>query len=538
MVFSKKSLGILVVLLTALTVLFNLVTLAVPQLIGYYQTSNGVVEYFSSNDPSFVIKSYLNGSAKPALISVFVNLPSNITLLEENFTQSLKIPFSKLKPYMKHWLSWAKKVNTSLLIIVSYFNGSNVYSSAEEVEYSPSWIINNKGIQVVAKVNVIGKMIPINWTIVKQKFEKLRNELLKHESKDPEPNVYIVNVTTQNVSLPTIYFPYSKYKYIPDFTEKVINNISIPVAWVGISNGELQNSNFVDVWLLSNATGSVSWYAISNTTNYGGLYIGPSFTADVNWYGIGVHEYEYQLKELSNPYLYAYYNATIAEAQYTVWEISYSRDAFIEMPVSNITVLEVLWATPDESGASGGAIETSGTVEIYVNGVLNAALNIGNGTINFYFDYMQSENNISVYAYTWIGWANGDVSYRGYPVDVLSEGWAILMSYVYTVNPSEYLGVANAIVSIAFPIAISILAAITAQPWWVGLLITMGTRIVLFFAFSQSSNYSQFLQETQLLMGVDNMSGLAYVTVLNYSALLPIPSLGFILNYSTYYSPV
>lgn len=210
MVFSKKIFGLLVVSLTALTVIFNLVTLITPQLIGYYQTSNGLVEYFSSNDPSFVIKSYLNGSARPALITVFLNLPNWIILLEESFTQSLQIPFSKLEPYMQFWQPWANKVNTSLLVIATYFNGAQVYSAAEEVEYSPSWIINNESIQIVAEVNVIGKTVPINWSLIKQRFEKLRNKLLKHESKDPTSYPYIINVITQNM---TGFKSYSIYKY-------------------------------------------------------------------------------------------------------------------------------------------------------------------------------------------------------------------------------------------------------------------------------------------------------------------------------------
>ena len=547
MIFSKKSLGILIISLTALTVLFNLATLAEPQLIGYYQTSNGIVEYFSSNDPSFVIKAYLNGSAQPALISVFVNLPNNITFLEENFTQSLTIPFSKLKPYMKHWIPWAKKVNTSLLVIVSYFNGTNVYSSAEEVEYSPLWIINNKGIQIVAEVNVIGKKVPINWTIVKQRFEKLRNELLKHKTKDPGSNPYIINVGTQDItdlkSYTILKYPYI-YSYQPDFDEYVIYNISIPISWVGISNGVLQNDNFTSVWLLSYANGNVSWYAISNSSNYGGPYIGVSFSANVNWYDIGIHEYKYQLREFNNPYLYVYYNATIVVAQYTVWEEVYEgRSTSLPAPVSNVTVFEVLWATPDESGGSGGAIENSGAggggVLIYLNGYPVSGLNIGNGTINFYFDYMRSENNISVQDYAWVYWNNGNVSYVGYPVSTLSEAWAIPMSYVYIVNTAEYLTVANAIISTALPITLSVLAAILCPACspWLGVLISIGVKIALFFFFPQSSSYSYFLQETQLEMGVGNMSGQVYVTVLNYSVLLPIPALGFILNYSNFYYP-
>lgn len=151
--------------LTVLTILFSLIITFGSQPLVLYKMPNGIVEYFSSFYPEFVIKSYLNGSSQPALITVFVNLPNGMKLIEESFTQSLAIPFASLKPYMKYWLTYLPNraiVNTSLLVIVTYFDNGKAYSSAEEIAYSPSWIINNYGMQIVASINVIGKTAPIN----------------------------------------------------------------------------------------------------------------------------------------------------------------------------------------------------------------------------------------------------------------------------------------------------------------------------------------------------------------------------------------
>ncbi|MEM4912159.1 MAG: hypothetical protein QXJ81_04985 [Metallosphaera sp.] len=147
-------LSIIVTTIVILTIGINLTYLTQPIFIGMYVTQNGVVEYFRSIDPAFVIKPYLNGSQQPALISVFVNLPNKVLFLESSFVQSLKMPFSTIRSFITPWMRW-KDMNTSLLVIVTYFNGNQSYSSAEEIEYNPQWVFSNANIQIVGLVNVI-----------------------------------------------------------------------------------------------------------------------------------------------------------------------------------------------------------------------------------------------------------------------------------------------------------------------------------------------------------------------------------------------
>jgi hypothetical protein len=48
----------------------------------------------------------------------------------------MEIPFTQLTPYILPWKG--RNVNTSLLVIATYLNGSNVYFSTEEIDYNPS----------------------------------------------------------------------------------------------------------------------------------------------------------------------------------------------------------------------------------------------------------------------------------------------------------------------------------------------------------------------------------------------------------------
>ncbi|BFH73979.1 hypothetical protein SJAV_19230 [Sulfurisphaera javensis] len=96
-------------------------------LFSYYTTSDGYVEYFKSSDPSFIIKSYVDGTLTPTLITVFVNLPHTVKFLTQSYTNSFKISFSEIKPYISPWKPWLGKVNTSLLVIATYINGNKTY---------------------------------------------------------------------------------------------------------------------------------------------------------------------------------------------------------------------------------------------------------------------------------------------------------------------------------------------------------------------------------------------------------------------------
>ena len=537
---NKKLFGIIVAILTVLTVLFNLVILVEPYLISYYKTSNGIVEYFSSSDPEFIIKPYLNGNDEPALVTVFLNLPNNIVPLEENFTSSLIIPFSKLKPYMEHWLPWAKEENTSLLVITTYFSGTKVYSSAEEVEYSPSWVINDEKIQIVAEVNVIGKTVPINWSLVKyvvQKLKTIRYNFVKTPAGRPSFHVFTINVTIENYSLQILHK--GCYLYYPTFDYVVIHNISIPLSWVTISNGVLSYDTFNNIEVSDTLIGKFEFPAISNSSNYSGPYIGPSFSANVKWNNATVPSNS-TLQSLNSPSLYVYYNATLAIAAYTVYLTSISRSPSY-IPVTNVTIFEVLWANPNEAGY---AVESySDYTQINVNG-LHAGYIPGNGTPSLIIDFLTNNfaingftipSKISVSQLGYASWSNGYVNRTTGGILNGGQGWAFqMLKDVY--ETSDPLGEVTTIVDIGFAIG-EFLIDTLPENLALGLILLAADAIfavVKYFTVSSVQVIENFVEYSSISMFIGyNESGHVYASYLNFS--FPIPIRGFILNYSNWY---
>ena len=537
---NEKLFGILAIILAALASLISLV-IQMQYLIGYYQTSNGIVEYFSSLDPGFTIKSYLDGNAKPALITVFINLPNGSIPIEEKFTQSLYIPFSKLDPYMKYWAEWANKANTSLVIIATYFNGAEAYSSAEEIEYSPSWIMDNINIQIIAKINVISKPIPINWGFIKQQILELRQTLeqsspLANETSHP----YIVNVTVQNRKLE----PYSDSSgsYYPGFVEYVIHNVQIPIVWIKMSNNVVWKNSFNVISLSAVASGYINFYAIANSSNYEGPYIGVSLSEFSGWGGSFPVAYQYSLKKLDNPGYYVYDNATIEILKYTIWYVNGQSE-----PINNVTVFQVVWTNPTKF--SGAAENSAGVTHVYVNGKLNNTL-IGNGTLNLLINYLQLTHEFSPKPNGYLNWSHYTAVFHYYssPKTVVYGLWnPIWLDYVVT---SNYLP-AEVILSPAFPITMELLLSLSfpETPLWLGLLLNIKFSNTTFYI---SQDYESL--SLQIWLGLDtkyNNSGHIYISYLNYPlplqlepnigstitinvTALTLQSLGFIYNYSSY----
>ena len=206
---------------------------------------------------------------------------------------------------MKYWAKWANRVNTSLLVIVTHFNGAKTYSSAEEITYSPSWVLHNNDIQIAAKIDVIGKLIPINWSFIRQQIQEFRQPLEQKPSLINQTSYpYIVNITMQNIKLK----PYSDSKgsYYPDFVEYVIHNVQIPVVWIKMSNNIAWNNSFGSILLCAAYAGYINFYAITNSSNYEGPYIGISFTAYPGGLCSAPLGFLHSLEKLDNPGYYIY----------------------------------------------------------------------------------------------------------------------------------------------------------------------------------------------------------------------------------------
>ena len=107
----------------------------------------------------------------------------------------MEIPFTQLTPYILPWKG--RNVNTSLLVIATYLNGSNVYFSTEEIDYNPSWVFNDENIQIVGILNIIPKTIHVNYTKIQTVYESLTNKihsLFNHPIPYPEEKEVILKV--------------------------------------------------------------------------------------------------------------------------------------------------------------------------------------------------------------------------------------------------------------------------------------------------------------------------------------------------------
>jgi hypothetical protein len=112
----------------------------------------------------------------------------------------MEIPFTQLTPYILPWKG--RNVNTSLLLIATYLNGSNVYFSTEEIDYNPSWVFNDENIQIVGILNIIPKTIHVNYTKIQTVYESLTNKihsLFNHPIPYPGEKEVILKVQDSNL---------------------------------------------------------------------------------------------------------------------------------------------------------------------------------------------------------------------------------------------------------------------------------------------------------------------------------------------------
>lgn len=550
----KKILTIFTIVIVVSTVGLSILYLFTPILIGYQITSNGIIEYFKNViDPSFIIKAYLNNKPVNAIISVYINQPNKVIFYKEFYGESLKIPFTSIENYVKPWKKyyvkpWKKyeNENTSLLVIATYTKGNETFTSAEEIEYNPNWVLKNQPIQIVAKINIIPQLIKLNNTIIQQENNKIHKEVYEGTpgcsgccyGRSGEKYAYIVNMSKEVYEEPPVLVG-GKCEYVPVTCVIYFYNFSVPLNWITISNNVNKNDNYTFTCLCTALEGKVSWYAVSNSSNYGGPYIGVSYSANVNW-ETDVAYYKSQVSNLFDPTIYTYYNATIAVVIYQVYEYEPSHVKNYGTPYvplnDYLTVFEILWASP----RIGYAIESCNglTRVIYTNstGEYTYYLKTGNGSVTLFYNYFEEFiGNQKSGQCGYAQWRDGKITTTG-NICIIEDG------FWFSVNSFEEYVHNNRIASVALDavdLVISILALeVGIESPIVDALIGFDANEYFFFSSSnQIENYFIFIHTSVRVFLPCNTStyqvlgaGHVYVSYLNYS-----PLLGFVMNYSSYY---
>ncbi|BBG23244.1 hypothetical protein IC006_0528 [Sulfuracidifex tepidarius] len=528
-----------------------------PILVGFYHTDNGEVEYFLNRvgDPSFLVKTYVSGNQEPTIISVFVNLPNKVVQLETQRTDELSIPFSEVSPYITPWKG--KDVNTSLLVIASYVKSGHVYYSAEEVEYNPQWVLRDYPMEVVSTINVIPREVNVNYAYLHSLEEEL------DEKVDATPHVYcpgcgggsgkldkyVINVTSFNGSAPCYSYGYAPiYEYKPEYKGIVIHNVEVPMDWLSLSNNVVNHDDYETIDLSSILQGDVEWEAVSNSSSYGGPNIGTSYSANVNWDGY-ITRYSSSLDKLFCPTMYSYYNATVAVVQYCIFTVSApaSRTHQAGFPIiedeGNVTVTEVLYANPSQQDVGSAVEETTSytCVEYHAPNGTETSLISGNGTPTMLYQIEGIyrvpipgiRNGPAFSPYAEVKWSDSNINYyscyNGNDIAVSGNSWEAHLTdvYVHVSNPDE---VPTDILGIAVSVALSL-----STEGLGGLAVNLIATAVLDYLSIHLPASVQTYSETDVMTMRVNGSGTVYLSYENYSAYLPEPNFGFLMNYTNFY---
>ncbi|BBG26416.1 hypothetical protein [Sulfuracidifex tepidarius] len=546
MLWGKKGLSYVLLAMTVAASFLGVVYfLFSPILVDFYHTDNGEVEYFLNRmgDPSFLVKTYVSGTQEPTIVSVFVNLPNKVVELETRRTDELTIPFSEVSPYIKAWEG--KEGNTSLLVIASYVKSGHMYYSAEEVDYNPRWVFHGYPIQVVSTINVVPKEINVDYSYLHSIEEGIERKV------DATPRIYcpgygggsgkldnyVINVTPFNGSAPCYDDGYPPSDYRPSYKGIVIHDLEVPMSWLTISNNVAHRDDYSSIYLSSALTGKVGWEAVSNSSNYGGPYIGTSYSANVNWFGFSSYYYSF-LHKLFSPTMYTYYNATVAVVQYCVSTIAcpvvsskaHQAGSFLNVPEANVTVTEVLYANPSYRDVGGAVEETTSftCVEYHTPEGTDKSFIDGNGTPTML--YQVEGTHVSFSHYGEVRWKDGDINYESSRIFARSGNtWATYTTstYVHVNNPYE---IPTDILAAATTIAIS-LSTFGLAGLVEGLI---STAIIDAISIQLPNNVQYYNANDQLVMSV-NGTGHVYLSYENYSTVKHVPSFGFVMNYTSYY---
>lgn len=338
---------------------------------------------------------------------------------------------------------------------------------------------------------------------------------------DKSSNPYIINITAQNRTLKPLSA--SKGTYYSVFSIYVIHNVQIPITWLAISNSVIQKDGVNCVNFGTAFSGLLSWYAIANASNHIGSCIGISFSGRPVGYFWGEVGFQSSPEKLDNPLYYVSYNATIAVVKYTIY---YVNSTGYSKPIDNVSIFQVLATNPERFTE---AVENStGITSIYVNGKLNNTLTIGNGTLNFFIGYLQMKHEFSVDPYEYINDTRYICIVPFNPYRLINNNLSV-----------------KTIVSPALSTTVALLLSLSHSktPLWLGLLLNVKTSTI--FTEAQQYPFASII----LLMGLrSNVTEHVYVSYFSYPTKITLGpamtinytlpttlSLGFILNYSSYY---
>jgi len=327
-----------------------------------------------------------------------------------------------------------------------------------------------------------------------------------------------------------------RYEYIPNTSVVYFYNFSVPLSWIKLSNNVIKKDNYSYINQYSHTTlctivyGKVSWYAVSNSTNYGGPYIGVSYSANVNWFSVTPCP-NYFLSKLYNPAIYTYYNATIAVVIYQLYEHEPSYARFYGksyVPLNDfVTVFEILWASPK----IGGAVESSNgiTYVIYTNssGEYTYPLEVGDGSVTLFYNYFSEfiGKQKSV-PYGYVQWGNGKINY--YTGKVATSGWHFYF-YLDQYNLDQYV---HRLADIAFDAVGLIISILKPELGIPNVIVDTAIDIGIENYFINTIvSVDLPINSTNQILGSDQV----YISYLNYSTSSETLLFGFIMNYSSYY---
>ncbi|NON61376.1 hypothetical protein [Acidianus sp. RZ1] len=520
--------SLFLITLLSVTLISSMIYVFMPKLVGEISLPSGTIEYFKDIDGYFLIKVYFkNGSsANPvnAIITVIANEPHNVKTIINSNGSTLKIPFSEILPYAMMWNG--RKVNTSLLVIASYIEGNKTYIQTMEIPYNPSWVIENLRYGIIANMMIT----PLNLVknISAPYIKNVPHIKAPYYIYNPPggENCYplIFNITCdEEVNAPNFVMGY--YIYEPTTTDIVYNDLQVPINWVILSKGVINNDNFSFVEIQTNLNGKVSWFAYANSSGY----IGTSFSENVNWQSSPTLEYS-QAKLLGpGATVYTYYNATFAIIKY---EIKLYMPRFGYIPAGSTYVFEVLNVGQNIGSGIGSQY---GYAEVYYtnsSGTYIKWLPYGNSSIYYYLNYLglaHAAGQIWGYA----TWSNGNLVNIEPPLIYSSAPPHIGTS----LSEIDYQVQNNEVGSIILDAALDVLPFVVA-PGSVALEIAIDLGLDalsnVIWLVMPSNVLQNYASNTWLQIFI-NGSGTIFVSLLNASNKLSTLLQGFVLNYSDYY---
>jgi len=473
----------------------------------------GEVDYYASQPmpnvpPGLLVRVYLiNGSIiEPvdAFIDVYANAPSGIVHVAMGYSSSLTVPFNNTnwQYAINKWASLGipfSGYNTSMLVFITYVKGNESWIVPLLIPYNVGWVYRALGKATLSAATP--RYILVNAFININELRPSRVVPVRLNGTVTDPQVFgtyngytVYNCSLSGPEPPNIYTSSPSYEFTPTSTCLGFNG-SLPIAWVTLSNGVIQNDEGLQFELNIYFSGTINWDAMS--TDYGDL--GTSYSANENWvlssptYTIGS-----QITQPGSVYWY-YGGATWAIVNYEVWYVEGTMGAYY---MGTTTVSEVLYAPPYDTN-------------------VNPAFDYGNGTISMLY----------------YGAIPVSRQYFGYPA--LNASTVVdYAAFIYTSTGQEYLYQCNGPVNVTTSgtYAITLGGVNTAYGLSLAELgtglggLALGISSMLITPSTSSSVTSTYIEFFNVKTGTN-----LYISVIDASKTYGLPTFGFILNATSYY---